>query len=352
MKKAAGADNPMNARVLAMALTLGLLLIVAVLVIPTYSAVPAPDSAASTQKQPADEASPAPSAPSPTEIGTQPAAVEPPTVKPPEAEPPEAKPPAVEPPAAKPPEAELPEATPPAAEVPAAPLEAPDDPCLPPLYKDWQEMSLNNQDEARRHGFAAFRIHIDRSNFELTFEGIHPDESVEEIYRTFVGLGDISSPTPEGRFLINHVYCYPDVVLFGVSGEHIPHVYGGFFAPLLLCNEQGKCERYHELGLHGFTPGRDPAPHVTLANAYGAISAGCIRLPDPCKFKSTLIKLVGIGPLKHNDRGSYHWLDKPVEVVIDGDYPDTGEQLDLTSMIQDGLSQIRAGLQSVLDIFR
>ncbi|MGB6065285.1 MAG: hypothetical protein WBG50_10780 [Desulfomonilaceae bacterium] len=317
----------MNASVFAMALTMGLLLIVTVLVIPTFSAVPAPDSAASPQDQTSDEASPPTSAPSPTEAGSQPAEIEPPTVEPPTVEPPTVAP-------------------------PAAPLEAPDDPCLPPLYKDWQEMSLDNQEDTPNTGFIAFRIHIDRSNFELTFEGIHGDESAEEIYRTFVGLGDISSPTPEGRFLINHVYCYPDVVLFGASGERIPHVYGGFFAPILLCDRQGKCERFHELGLHGFTPGTDRQPQVTLANTYGAISAGCIRLPDPCKFKSTLIRLVGIGPLKHNDRGSYHWLNKPVEVVIDGDYPGTGEQLNLTSVIQDGLSQIRDGLQNVLDIFR
>jgi hypothetical protein len=212
-------------------------------------------------------------------------------------------------------------------------------------------MSLHNQENVSYHGFAAFRIHIDRSNFEMTFEGIHRDDSVEEIYRTHVGVGDTESPTPQGRFLINHVYCYPDVVLFDASGEPVPEVYGGFFAPILLCDEQGRCERHRELGMHGFHHPGASDPQVTPVNTYGAISAGCIRLPDPCKFKASLIRLVGIGPMKRNDRGSYHWLNKPVEVIIDGAYPGGEEELTLLSLIREGAAQVQGGLKSVLDIF-
>jgi hypothetical protein len=212
-------------------------------------------------------------------------------------------------------------------------------------------MSLHNQENVSYHAFAGFRIHIDRSNFEMTFEGIHRDNSVEEIYRTHVGLGDTESPTPAGRFLINHLYCYPDVVLFGESGEPVPEVYGGFFAPILLCDEQGRCERHRELGMHGFHHQGASDPQVTPVNTYGPISAGCIRLPDPCKFKASLIRLIGIGPMKRNDRGSYHWLNKPVEVIIDGAYPGGEEELTLLSLIREGAAQVQGGLKNVLDMF-
>jgi hypothetical protein len=246
----------------------------------------------------------------------------------------------------------VPDAVPRPLESPVTSLEPPDDPCLPRLYKDWREMSLYNHENASSQGFVWFRIHIDRSNFELTFEGIHRDESTEEIYRTNVGLGDTESPTPAGRFLINHVYCYPDVVLFDSSGEPVRDVYSGFFAPLLICNEEGKCERFRELGMHGFHYSSDSEARVAQqAITYGAVSAGCVRLPDPCRFKSTLIRLIGIGPIKRNDRGSYHWLNKPVEVVIDGDYPGTDDQLTLLSLIREGMLQVQGGLKNVLDIF-
>ncbi len=38
---------------------------------------------------------------------------------------------------------------------------------------------------------------LDRLNFELVVDGIRKDDSVEEIYRTHVALGDMHSPTPE-----------------------------------------------------------------------------------------------------------------------------------------------------------
>lgn len=300
----------MNTRAVAIAFTLGLLLLTTESRIPVTFAAPPEDAAVSQQESNTVEPSPAPSTNSSAAPDAQPAVVE----------------------------------------SPPAPLEPPDDPCLPPLYKDWREMSLHNQENAPYHEFAEFRIHIDRSNFELVFEGIHRDGSIEEIYRTYVGLGDVDSPTPEGRFLINHVYCYPDVVLFGASGEPVPGVYDGFFAPLLLCDEEGRCERHRELGMHGYHHPVTSDPQVTPANTYGAISAGCIRLPDPCKFKACLIRLVGIGPMKRNDRGTYHWLNKPVEVIIDGDYPGGDEQLTLLSLIQDGAAQVQDKLKNVLDM--
>ncbi len=301
----------MKTRAVAIAFTLGLILITTESEIPVISAMPVEDAAVSQQDNSAGQTIPAPSDSPSAQPDTQPAVVE----------------------------------------SPARPLEPPDDPCLPPLYKDWREMSLHNQENVSYHGFAAFRIHIDRSNFEMTFEGIHRDDSVEEIYRTHVGLGDTESPTPEGRFLINHVYCYPDVVLFGESGEPVSEVYGGFFAPILLCDEQGRCERHRELGMHGYHHPGASDPQVTPVNTYGAISAGCIRLPDPCKFKASLIRLVGIGPMKRNDRGSYHWLNKPVEVIIDGAYPGGEEELTLLSLIREGAAQVQGGLKNVLDIF-
>ncbi|MGO9571098.1 MAG: L,D-transpeptidase family protein [Desulfomonilaceae bacterium] len=301
----------MHTRVFSIVFILGLLLIAAELKIPVISAMPVEDPAPSVQDQSTDQPAPVPTTSSPASLDAQPRPVD----------------------------------------SPACLAEAPDDPCLPPLYKNWREMSLHNQENAYYHEFSRFRIHIDRSNFELIFEGIHRDESVEEIYRTHVGLGDTESPTPEGRFLINHVYCYPDVVLFDASGEPVPGVYDGFFAPLLLCDEQGRCERHRELGMHGYNHPGGSDPQVTLASTYGAISAGCIRLPDPCRFKASLIRLVGIGPMKRNDRGSYHWLNKPVEVVIDGDYPGGEDQLTLLSLIREGAVQVQEGLKNVLDIF-
>jgi hypothetical protein len=311
----------MQTRMVAVAFALVLLLIATESEIPLIFALPAEDPApASENLDPGQSAQPQ-SLPDPSLPG------------------PDANPPTT------------PDAPPPAVESPARPPEPPDDPCLPSLYKDWRELSLDNQESIPYQEFTGFRIHIDRSNFELTFEGIHRDGPVEEIYRTHVGLGDTASPTPEGRFLINHVYCYPDVVYFDPSGVPFQDVYSGFFAPLLLCDDEGRCERHRDLGLHGYHHQGASDPQVTPSSTYGAISAGCIRLPDPCRFKSSLIRLVGIGPMKRNDRGSYHWLNKPVEVVIDGEYQGSDEQLTLLSLLREGAAQVQDGLKNVLDMF-
>lgn len=228
-----------------------------------------------------------------------------------------------------------------------------DDPCLPGLYKDWRELSQEAHSGLRENGFARVRIVIDRSEFNLVLEGIRKDESVEEIYTTPVALGDIDSPTPDGEFIINHVYCYSDVVFFPVDADPIPGLYNGFFAPILACDEDGRCERFQELGLHGFQASALPI-HTRIRSApSGAITAGCIRLPDPCKFKSALTSVIGLGPLKKNERGSYHWLNKPVHVVITGTYPGTeAEPTTISSMFEQGLLRLNDGLKSLWSAFQ
>jgi hypothetical protein len=326
----------MHTRAVAIVFTLLLLLIITESGIPLVSAMHVEAPPPASQNQDVGQSMPVPNplppsapTPNPTPESPPPASVPVPNTNP----------------------SESPDASPGAVDSSAKPLEPPDDPCLPHLYKDWRELSLDNEENGSHHEFSEFRIHIDRSNFELTFAGIHRDGSVEEIYRTHVGLGDIASPTPEGRFLINHVYCYPDVVYFDPSGKPFMDVYEGFFAPLLLCDEEGRCERHRDLGLHGYHHQRSPDPQVTQTSTYGAISAGCIRLPDPCGFKASLIRSVGIGPMKRNDRGSYHWLNKPVEVVIDGEYPGGDDQPTLLSLIRDGAAQVQDGLKNVLNMF-
>jgi len=184
-------------------------------------------------------------------------------------------------------------------------------------------------------------------------EGVRKDGSVEEVYRTHVGLGDVNSPTPDGNFVINHIYCYPDVVFFTVSGDRVPGLYNGFFAPLLLCEDRKHCKRFRDLGIHGFQGSAARRHNVSVASmdTYGAISAGCIRVPDPCRLKSELIRLVGIGPVKTNDRGTYHWLAKPVEVVIAGRYPGTEDQMTLVSIFEQSLEQVHHGLKDLFGIF-
>jgi L,D-transpeptidase catalytic domain len=333
----------MHNRAVAIAFTLVLLLTITESEIPLISAMPVEAPAPALQSTDPGQSTPTPSPP-PLSAPTP----SPETPSPPPTSPQPASPAVPSTNSSDSPDAPAPTSP---VEAPAKPPEPPDDPCLPHLYKDWREVSLDNEQNGSHHEFAEFRIHIDRSNFELTFEGIHRDGSVKEIYRTHVGLGDIASPTPEGKFLINHVYCYPDVVYFDPSGRPFLDVYEGFFAPLLLCDEQGRCERHRDLGLHGYHHQGSSDPQVIQSSTYGAISAGCIRLPDPCGFKACLIRSVGIGPLKRNDRGSYHWLNKPVEVDIDADYPGGDEQLTLLSLIREGAAQVQDGLKSVLDIF-
>jgi hypothetical protein len=227
----------------------------------------------------------------------------------------------------------------------------PDDPCLPPLYKDWREFSLNYLDQHPEAKGSTFRIIIDRSTFRLTAECSRPDGSVDEVYESDVGLGDINSPTPAGQFVINHVYCYPDVMFFGWKNQRVPALYNGFFAPLLLCDEAGRCRRYRELGIHGFEPSARPDPRNIRPETSGAVSGGCIRLPDPCRLKYTLISMVGVGDLKKDDRGFYYWLKRPVEVLIVGEYPGGEEYFNVVSAFEKGLSHVQDGLRSFLDMF-
>jgi len=200
-------------------------------------------------------------------------------------------------------------------------LQPPPDPCLSPAYSDWREFVLEKGKKTPHKDIATVRIIIDREAFLLTLQAVLPDGSIQEIYQTQVALGDWDTPTPEGRFLINHIYCYPDVVFYDLNRDRIPVLYKGFLAPLLECDEDGRCERFRELGIHGFDPSVFPeADHPALATS-GAVTSGCVRIPDPCGFKAALIPVVGIGPVKRNDRGCYHWLDRPVEVWIVDEEP-------------------------------
>ncbi len=225
----------------------------------------------------------------------------------------------------------------------------PNDPCLPGLYTDWQELS---QEETKGNSkrFHSVRIVITRSDFRLTLEGIRRDGRVEDVYNTSVGLGDYRTPTPEGRFFINHIYCYPDVLYFDPSSTRVQGLYNGFFAPVLACDSRGRCARYRDLGIHGYYK-ENVGRRVSHTQTYGAISAGCVRLPDPCKFKSELIRVVGIGPAKQNDRGTYHWLKRPVELIITDYEARPEEDPTLTAMFQQSLDQVQGGLRDLLSIF-
>jgi hypothetical protein len=227
----------------------------------------------------------------------------------------------------------------------------PDDPCLPPLYKNWYEFSADVREEDAAREFVGFRVLLDRSTFVLKFQGLRRDGSIKTIYASPCGVGELNSPTPEGRFLINHVYIYPDVAFFGSSGDPHRGLYNGFFAPLLVCDDDGLCQRFQELGIHGFNPSAYPDPSAIRLEACGAVSGGCVRLPDPCRFKTALIRLVGIGPAKRNDRGVYHWLNKPVEVLISGDYPGANDFGSVASLFEQGLIHVRDGLKNLIGSF-
>lgn len=197
----------------------------------------------------------------------------------------------------------------------------PPDPCLSATFSDWREFSLEEVKNTPHKDVAAVRIIVDREAFLLILLAVLPDGSIREIYQTQVAVGDMDTPTPEGRFLINHIYCYPDVVFYDLNRDRIPVLYKGFLAPLLACDENGRCERFRELGIHGFDPSVFAEADHLVPETSGAVTSGCVRIPDPCGFKAALIPVVGIGPLKRNDRGCYHWLDRPVEVWIVDDEP-------------------------------
>ena len=126
------------------------------------------------------------------------------------------------------------------------PLLPPDDPCLPSIFKGWEELSIQSSFLEPQDRYVAARIVVDLENFHLVLEGIRPDGTVEPVYETDVGVGDPYTPTPQGRFLINHVYCYPDVLFYDQARREIPSLYKGFFAPVLFCDEEGSCKRFGE----------------------------------------------------------------------------------------------------------
>ncbi len=221
-------------------------------------------------------------------------------------------------------------------------VQAPNDPCLPPLYRDWSEAAAHNEVTHPGSKFADAKILIDLADFQLILEGILPDGSRKVVYRTEVGVGEPYTPTPEGRFFINHVYCYPDVTFFTGDSGKIPALYNGFFAPLLACDKQGNCRRYREMGIHGFNGSAHPRPKEINVETVGAVSNGCVRLPDPCAFKAALIRLVGVGPIRKDERGSYHWLNQPVEVAI------TEGEPALVSIVRQGLQFLRSGIEQIL----
>jgi hypothetical protein len=230
-------------------------------------------------------------------------------------------------------------------------FQTPDDPCLQNEYNDWREFSLAEHHINSIALDRQIRLHIHRNSFILSLEVVEGDNPTMEIYFTTVGLGDLSSPTPVGSFVINHIYCYPDVVFFDSSSEKVSELYNGFFAPLLLCeNRVGRCARYNDLGIHGFRASAIPGSSPIRPETYGAVTGGCIRLPDPCSFKKELIRNVGVGPVRKNERGSYHWLKRPVEVIIEGAYPGTDDDVTIADIVQDGLSHIRAGVRSMLEL--
>jgi hypothetical protein len=225
-------------------------------------------------------------------------------------------------------------------------VQPPQDPCLSSLYRDWQELSTEEKGKPPLDQYSRGRIIIDRDRFHLTLEGVRRDGSSDQVYETHVALGNPDAPTPLGVFVINHVYCYPDVVFFTENQEKIAALYKGFFAPLLLCDEGGRCDRFHDLGIHGFDASAYPEPASIRPETHGAVSAGCIRLPDPCQFKASLIRLVGVGPIKRNERGTYHWLEKPVEVWI------VDETVTLGSLVQEGVQQLGRGLRNLWGLIR
>jgi hypothetical protein len=227
--------------------------------------------------------------------------------------------------------------------------EAPNDPCLPALYKDWQEFANDVPEDGHRVRWPHVRIVIDRSSFTLALEGYAKKGEIHQLYRTTVALGDMDSPTPDGEFWINHIYAYPDVVFFPAAPQPpIAGLYNGFFAPLLTCDDRGRCQRHNDLGIHGYYPQASPQTASLRPITYGAASRGCIRLPDPCAFKAALIRSVGIGRLHINDRGAYHWLNKPVPVISAGYYPGT-EFPTLVTIVEQGFQQFQNGLNYLWD---
>jgi len=230
--------------------------------------------------------------------------------------------------------------------------QAPYDPCLPGLYRDWLEFSIDQDEFRKTYDIIGARILIDQARFEIRIEALLKDGTTREFYRGAIALGAFKSPTPKGHFIINHVYCYPDVIFFASESQPIPNLYRGFFAPLQICDEYGHCERYHDLGIHGFQISAHPHPDTLRPGLYGPVSGGCVRVADPCAIKRHLIRLVGIGKLRKNDRGSYHWLNKNVKVMIFDEESGPDENLTIVKILEGGLTSLESGLRSVINIFQ
>jgi L,D-transpeptidase catalytic domain len=237
-------------------------------------------------------------------------------------------------------------------QTPLGKTQAPYDPCLPGLYRDWLEYSDDQESLRKASGVHGARILIDRIRYEIIIEALFRDGTAREAYRGAVALGAYKTPTPKGRFLINHLYCYPDVLFFASDSEPIMNLYRGFFAPLQICDAYGHCERYNDLGLHGFELSAHPHPEVLQAGVNGPVSGGCVRVSDPCAIKRNLVRLVGVGKIGKNDRGTYHWLKKNVEVVIFDEEPEPDGAITLAGILEEGLTSIGTGLKSVMNLFQ
>lgn len=225
-------------------------------------------------------------------------------------------------------------------------VKTPDDPSLPSLYKDWSEFSADSEEYRRKNRIAGARIVINLQSYNLVLEAISDNGDTKSVVSQNVGVGNIQSPTPEGEFIINHIYCYPDVLLFDANSNPVPGVYDGFFAPLLVCDGKSNCRRVKELGLHGFQGKFYPNFAGINPGTSGAVSAGCVRIPNPSSFKMELIRVVGIGPIKKNERGSFHWLKKPIPVVVRG-YDYDQEMPTLVSIIEQSISSIGGELHNI-----
>ncbi|MFH0957263.1 MAG: L,D-transpeptidase [Pseudomonadota bacterium] len=228
---------------------------------------------------------------------------------------------------------------------------APYDTCLPGLYRDWREFSVDQIEFRKKHGILGARILIDRTRYQIRILALMVDGSTKETYRGDVAVGAAKSPTPRGSFIINHIYCYPDVIFFASESQPLANLYRGLFVPLQICDGFGRCQRYNELGLHGFELSAHPSPETIQPGVFGANSAGCVRIADPCSFKRHLITLAGVGKVLKNDRGSYHWLNKNVDVEIFDQEPELTETITLAKILEEGLTSVVSGFRNVINIF-
>jgi hypothetical protein len=64
-----------------------------------------------------------------------------------------------------------------------------------------------------------------------------------------------------------------------------------------------------------------------------------------------LFSLIGVGKVLKNDRGSYHWLNKNVDVEIFDQESELEETVTLAKILEEGITSIGLGLRSVMNIF-